>query len=61
MEYGFGCIVISSPYTSYSTYLRGTVDASWVFVLGCFVDVRAGVYGLGFRVPDAVHSYFAKG
>ena len=25
MEYGLGCIIIRSPYTPYSIYLRGTI------------------------------------
>ena len=29
MEYGFRYVIMRSPYTPYSTYLRGTIDA-WV-------------------------------
>ena len=25
LKYGFGCIIIRSPYTPYSIYLRGTI------------------------------------
>ena len=40
MEYGFGYVIIRSPYTPYSIYLRGTIDF-WVcvFWLGAWEQV----------------------
>ena len=35
MEYGFGYIIIRSPYTPYSIYLRGTIGV-FHWILHCF-------------------------
>ena len=49
IEYGFGYIIIRSPHTTYSIYLRGTIG-SRLGGPGEMGHTLGGSRGLGFRV-----------